>query len=153
MDPANPELAQPARAIIEDEKREDGADAEKRLSRSSSDVQSSENDAVVSEKGHHGTTGPSPEDMAELKKLDSRVVRVKDGDAVDPFAHLPEHEKKILKRQLDTPSVKVTYATLFRYATRNDIIILVISSICAIAGGAVMPLMTVRRVFSLFAAS
>ncbi|KAI9700400.1 MAG: GTPase-activating protein [Candelina mexicana] len=144
MDPANPELAQPAHKIIDDENRAKAANAEKRLSRSSSDVQSSEDDAVIAEKEHHGTTtGPSAEDAAALKKLDSRVVRVKDGDAIDPFADLPEHEKKILKKQLDIPSVKVTYATLFRYATRNDIIILIISAFCAIAGGAVMPLMTV----------
>ncbi|THC93332.1 hypothetical protein EYZ11_007188 [Aspergillus tanneri] len=61
----------------------------------------------------------------------------------DPFKHLPEHEMAILKRQLDLPATKVNYMTLYRYATRNDKIILVIASLAAIIGGALMPLMTV----------
>ncbi|OQD80248.1 hypothetical protein PENANT_c037G08426 [Penicillium antarcticum] len=61
----------------------------------------------------------------------------------DPFKHLPEHERVILKRQLDLPATKVNYMTLYRYATRNDKIILVIASLAAIIGGALMPLMTV----------
>lgn len=66
-----------------------------------------------------------------------------DDEAEDPFAHLPDHEKAILKRQLDIPPVNVTYKTLFRYATRNDMIIMFVSAFCAIAGGALLPLMTV----------
>ena len=66
------------------------------------------------------------------------------GDEVtDPLAHLPEHERIILKRQLDSPEVPVTAVTLFRYATRNDTIIMAVSAISAIAAGAVMPLMTI----------
>lgn len=61
----------------------------------------------------------------------------------DPFKHLPEHKKVILKRQLDLPAVKVNYMTLYRYATRNDKIILVIAGLGAIIGGALLPLMTV----------
>lgn len=61
----------------------------------------------------------------------------------DPFKHLPEHERVILKRQLDLPATKVNYMTLYRYATRNDKVVLVIASLAAIIGGALMPLMTV----------
>ena len=87
----------------------------------------------------------SSEDGAELKTADSKVLKPKGADdAEDPMAHLPEHERAILKRQLDIPPVKVTYFTLYRYATRNDKIIWAISALCAIAGGAAQPLMTVR---------
>ncbi|KAF2206342.1 hypothetical protein CERZMDRAFT_53286 [Cercospora zeae-maydis SCOH1-5] len=61
----------------------------------------------------------------------------------DPLAHLPEHEAAILRRQLEIPPVNVKYAMLYRYATRNDLIIIAISSIAAIAAGAALPLMTV----------
>lgn len=61
----------------------------------------------------------------------------------DPFNHLPEREKEILKRQLDLPAVKVNYMTLYRYATRNDKIILAIAGLAAIISGALLPLMTI----------
>jgi ATP-binding cassette subfamily B (MDR/TAP) protein 1 len=60
------------------------------------------------------------------------------------FAHLPEHEKEILKRQLDAPAVKVSFFILYRYASRTDILIMIVSTICAIAAGAALPLFTVR---------
>ncbi|EKG16166.1 Putative ABC transporter protein [Macrophomina phaseolina MS6] len=69
---------------------------------------------------------------------------LKDGEEeTDPFAHLPENEREILKRQLDTPPVSISYFALYRYATKLEWIIIVVSSICAIAAGAVLPLMTV----------
>lgn len=61
----------------------------------------------------------------------------------DPFAHLPADEAAVLKRQVDIPPVKVTYWMLYRYATRNDFSVIIVSAICAIAAGAVMPLMTI----------
>lgn len=88
---------------------------------------------------------PVPVDPGVLEKLDSRVVNVEEGDN-DPLDHLPEHERQILKRQLDVPTVKVTYLTLYRYATTWDKVIIAISAICAFAGGAILPLMTVRHV-------
>lgn len=81
-----------------------------------------------------------------LRKLDSKIVKLRDsleGEAA--YAHLPDNEREIVKRQLDVPTVKVTFVTLFRYATRNDLIFLAISAFCACAGGAVMPLMTVSE--------
>ncbi|KAJ5610137.1 hypothetical protein N7510_006856 [Penicillium lagena] len=64
-----------------------------------------------------------------------------DDDAV--FAHLPEHEKAILKKQLDAPVVKISFFGLYRYASHMDILILVVSAICAIAAGAALPLFTI----------
>lgn len=81
------------------------------------------------------------DEAASLEKLDSKVINVKEDD--DPFRHLPDHERTILKRQTDVPEVKVNYLTLYRYATKIDIVILVVSAISAIAAGAAMPLMTV----------
>src|SRR5215469_12223111 len=77
-----------------------------------------------------------------LEKLDSKIVETKDEE--DPFKHLPDHEKEILKRQVDIPDVKVGYFTLYRYATKMDILIIIISTICTIAAGVGIPLMTVR---------
>lgn len=90
------------------------------------------------------SSGSSSEDITRMEKLDSHIVKVpevKDGE--EAYAHLPPHEKEIVKRQLHIPTVEVGFTTLYRYATRNDIIIIVISAFCAITGGAVMPLMTV----------
>ncbi|KAI4190497.1 MAG: hypothetical protein L6R41_000732 [Letrouitia leprolyta] len=86
----------------------------------------------------------SSQDVTALEKLDSKIVKVgevKEGE--EAYAHLPPHEKEIVKRQLDLPPVTVTFKTLYRYATRNDILIVFISALAAIGGGAVMPLMTV----------
>lgn len=112
---------------------------------SSSDGGLSRNDMVEEKQEQHShSSGSSSEDISKLEQLDSHIVKVaevKEGE--EAYAHLPDHEKEIVKRQLDVPAVKVGFATLYRYATRNDMIIIVISAICAIAGGAVMPLMTV----------
>lgn len=79
-----------------------------------------------------------------LTRLDSKKpVKVAENEETDPFAHLPANEAAILKHQLDTPPVKVTYFSLYRYATRNDLLIIALSAFCAIAGGAVLPLMTI----------
>ena len=87
----------------------------------------------------------SSDESRQIEKLDSRIVNLKDvKDGDDAYAHLPEHEKAIIKRQLDLPTVTVTFKTLYRYATRNDLIIVAISVVAAIIGGAAMPLMTVR---------
>jgi ATP-binding cassette subfamily B (MDR/TAP) protein 1 len=100
----------------------------------------------VGEKAGAGvsSSGSSSHDPKDLEKYDSQVVNVKDAD--DPeaeYAHLPPHEKEIIKRQLFIPPISASYKTLFRYATRNDILIIILSAACAIIGGAVMPLMTV----------
>ncbi|GAB1320227.1 GTPase-activating protein [Madurella fahalii] len=79
----------------------------------------------------------------DLTKADSKIAVPKDDAETDPFAHLPEREAKILKDQVYTPDVKVGMATLYRYSSRNDILIIIVAAICAIASGAALPLMTV----------
>ena len=125
--------------------KEVGANIEKQLTRDSHQDSSSGKEFVgeKQEQDPH-SSGSSSDDIAQLKEIDSHVVKVsevKEGD--EAFAHLPPHEKDIVKRQLAIPEVKVTFKTLYRYATTNDLIIIAISALCAIAGGAVMPLMTV----------
>lgn len=88
-------------------------------------------------------TSPDPEKL-DLKKADTQVaVPVKAADSEDLFNHLPPNEAEVLRRQIITPEVKQGVAVLYRYASRNDIIIIIISGICAIAAGASLPLMTV----------
>lgn len=71
----------------------------------------------------------------------SKTALSLDDDAL--FAHLSQDEKDILKKQLDAPEVKIGFFGLYRYADKMDILILVISAICAIAAGAALPLFTV----------
>lgn len=128
-------------------------ESEKQLSESSSndDMSRDEIDVADQEKAALGQT-PFPlqlpiEPAPPLHRLDSRVPKAekkkKEKEEEDALAHLPEHEAAIIRRQLEVPPVKLSYKDLYRYSTRNDLIIMVISGICAIAGGAVMPLMTI----------
>ena len=105
-----------------------------RASTSSSSHHKSENEK------HTAETPPDKE--LDLSKLDSNVVTVPKNDN-DPFKHLSPHEAEILRRQVVTQTAPSNYWSLYRYATVNDKIIIGISIICAIAGGAALPLMTV----------
>ncbi|KFY76832.1 hypothetical protein V499_03610 [Pseudogymnoascus sp. VKM F-103] len=106
---------------------------------STDDVESANYHKAVDNKE---TGSPAHKDEADLKKLDSNVIKVKDEDD-DPFRHLPADEAEILKRQVDIPVVTSTYWTLYRYATFNDKLIIALSCVCAIAAGAALPLMTI----------
>lgn len=53
-------------------------------------------------------------------------------------------ETEILRRQLEIPSVKVDFKSMFRYATTYDLVVMTISGLCAIAAGIAIPIMTVR---------
>ena len=134
--------------------RDIGANIEKQLSQDLLDDKVSGRDLVGEkhEQEHEPpSSGSSSDGIEHLKEIDSHIVKiqeVKEGE--EAYAHLPPHEKEIVKRQLHMPEVTVTFKTLYRYATRNDLIIIVVSSICAIAGGAVMPLMTVSTLSSKF---
>ncbi|PNS16458.1 Leptomycin B resistance protein pmd1 [Sphaceloma murrayae] len=81
----------------------------------------------------------------DLTRVDSKPLKGSDSgsDEPDPFAHLPEHEATILRRQLDTPPTKVNYFTLYRYADARDLTMVFTGAICAIIGGILIPLMTV----------
>lgn len=80
---------------------------------------------------------------SKKSKKDKQSEKQEEQEKEDPYRHLPEHEKAIIKKQLDIPQVKVTYLTLLRYASRNDIYIMTAAAIGAIIGGALLPLMTV----------
>jgi ATP-binding cassette subfamily B (MDR/TAP) protein 1 len=118
--------------------------SEKPSTRPSSQSASSTDDNGLHKNEKSGETrSPSPPgDMTDIKKLDSKVVKV-ENENNDPFKHLPANEADVLKRQVDIPVVNIGYKMLYRYATRNDMIIIVVSIICSIAGGAALPLMTV----------
>lgn len=92
----------------------------------------------------HADNSSQAEDNGQLHKLDSAHPKSHvDTDASDPFGHLPPGEAAILKRQVYTPDVKVGLATLYRYSTRVDLILLAVGSVCSIAAGAILPVMTV----------
>lgn len=122
-----------------------GTAIEKQVSQEIDEKESAEKNLVGEKKDPDtASSGSSSEVDAGLQKLESKIIKVgevKEGE--EAYSHLPSRERDVIKRQLDIPSVKVTYRTLYRYATRNDLIIVAISALCAIAGGAVMPLMTV----------
>jgi ATP-binding cassette subfamily B (MDR/TAP) protein 1 len=93
---------------------------------------------------HSSGSSDSDSTRPDLKKYDSKIAEArKELEGDEAFAHLPEHERDILKRQVHVPVASVTFKQLYRYATTWDKVFVVIAAICAIGGGAVMPLMTV----------
>ncbi|QKX60860.1 uncharacterized protein TRUGW13939_08006 [Talaromyces rugulosus] len=62
-------------------------------------------------------------------------------DAV--LEQLPEDERAILKEQLHSPTVPVTFFGLYRYADSLDYLVLAISALASIAAGAALPLFTI----------
>lgn len=76
------------------------------------------------------------------QKSKDTTTAVKESE-IDPLAHLPQHEQEILRRQLDVPTVKISYATLFRFSTGWDKLWMALGSLGAIGGGIAIPLMTV----------
>ncbi|CAG8982332.1 hypothetical protein HYALB_00005334 [Hymenoscyphus albidus] len=56
---------------------------------------------------------------------------------------MSEAERTRLKNQVDFPSVKVSYFTLYTHASKKDLLIILLSAIHAIAGGASKPFMTI----------
>ncbi|KAH7082712.1 leptomycin B resistance protein pmd1 [Paraphoma chrysanthemicola] len=86
------------------------------------------------------TRSPAPSSSVAI---DEKHGRSPSEEVKPPMAGLSEQEKEIIERQLDAPKLTVGYFALFRYASRNEIIIMVIALIASIAAGAVMPLMTI----------
>lgn len=60
-----------------------------------------------------------------------------------PYAHLPHDEKRILKSQLDQHTPSVSLFSIYKFASRRDLIIVFISIICSIAAGIFQPLFMV----------
>ncbi|KAJ2974997.1 hypothetical protein NQ176_g5761 [Zarea fungicola] len=83
-------------------------------------------------------------DGRQLEKADTKLATPpKTDDPEDLYAHLPQHEADILKRQVDIPTLAKGAGVLYRYASRNDLIIIAISAVAAVASGAALPLMTI----------
>ena len=80
---------------------------------------------------------PQPRTMANEKE-ESEKTR-------DSAQLLNEDEKAIIEDQLHIPEVKVGYFSLYRYANKKEIAIMLVSLIAAIIAGAVLPLMTVSN--------
>lgn len=85
----------------------------------------------------------SDQPRPDLEKADTRLSRDKPPDQDDLYAHLPPHEADVLRRQVATPDVKSGVLTLYRYSSRNDLLVIFVSAVTAIASGAALPLMTV----------
>jgi ATP-binding cassette subfamily B (MDR/TAP) protein 1 len=86
---------------------------------------------------------------ASVRRLDSTIA-VKpspDGNDAkaeeDELAHLPADEAEVLKRQLHIPDVNLTFFSLFRFATKNDLLFISAGIVTSVVGGAILPLMTV----------
>ncbi|KAL5043996.1 hypothetical protein BDW71DRAFT_187008 [Aspergillus fruticulosus] len=95
-----------------------------------------------------GLLGPSsttatPADKEQRPKSTSsnNALSVNEVDAL--IAHLPEDERQVLKTQLEEIKANISFFGLWRYATKIDILIIIISAICAIAAGAALPLFTI----------
>ncbi|KAF7193478.1 ABC multidrug transporter mdr1 [Pseudocercospora fuligena] len=68
----------------------------------------------------------------------------KENTNTNPFPKLSENEAAILRKQVEIPAAaSVTWKSLFRFASRQDILIIAVSSLCAIAAGTAVPLNTV----------
>ncbi|KAH8736104.1 multidrug resistance protein [Ilyonectria robusta] len=81
-------------------------------------------------------------ERTEIERPGSKVVNAKDPNE-DPFKGLSDDEAAILKRQVAAPQVNAGIKTLYRYASTNDILIIIGSSFMSIVSGAAMPLMIV----------
>ncbi|KAI1021612.1 hypothetical protein LB504_012827 [Fusarium proliferatum] len=102
---------------------------------------STDKDAV---RPHMKSSSDTNNEKLDLTKADSAVIVPPKAENIeDHYRHLPPDEAEVLRRQVVSPTVKQGVAVLYRYASRNDILIILISSICSIAGGAALPLMTV----------
>lgn len=108
---------------------------------------SSPEEAVLRQKGEDiiiGKTEASASSVSStVKSSDRTSLKAIEGEKSDGFGYLPEHEAEILIRQIRTNPAKISFLTLFRYATRTDKLLIFIYCLTSIGAGAVMPLMTV----------
>lgn len=91
-----------------------------------------------------GAKGNNDERTA-IEKADSKAPKSAGNqeEKHDPYENLSENEAEIIKRQVETQDVVPNVRILYRYASRNDMFILIVSAVMAIAAGAALPLMTV----------
>ncbi|QSZ35150.1 hypothetical protein DSL72_008017 [Monilinia vaccinii-corymbosi] len=126
-----------------------GTSSEKSINAGSTSRPSSNGDSSNSDRNDVqtekivGASKGSDAEKKDLSKLDSNIVKVRVSENEDIYAHLPPHEAEILKRQVALPELTSGVGNLYRYATTNDLLIMLVSTICTIAAGAALPLMTV----------
>ncbi|KAL6236640.1 hypothetical protein BDW75DRAFT_239005 [Aspergillus navahoensis] len=87
------------------------------------------------------TVTPADKEKRPKSSSSNNALSVNEVDAL--IAHLPEDERQVLKTQLEEIKVNISFFGLWRYATKIDILIIIISAICAIAAGAALPLFTI----------
>lgn len=87
------------------------------------------------------TSGSDPGALEKAKAESNAPIKTANSD--DLYSHLPDHEADILKRQIDVPTMNKGIKVIYRYASRNDVIIITVSLITSIIAGAALPLMTV----------
>lgn len=102
---------------------------------------SSSNSIAVADQ-HSEKMGWKDQDMRKIDSNPPGPLKAADNPD-DVFSHLPPEHAEILKRQVFTPDLKKGVGVIYRYASRNDLIIIAISTICGIAAGAALPLMTI----------
>ncbi|OJJ64851.1 hypothetical protein ASPSYDRAFT_139835 [Aspergillus sydowii CBS 593.65] len=121
---------QPAQIPVPDAQSDTPAPSgEKRISNELS-AQSSSTVAPAAKEQQRPKTSPS-----------NNADPVDEMDAL--IAHLPEEEQRVLRVQLDELKANISFFGLWRYATKIDLLIIVISAVCAIAAGAALPLFTI----------
>ncbi|KAF2103362.1 P-loop containing nucleoside triphosphate hydrolase protein [Rhizodiscina lignyota] len=59
------------------------------------------------------------------------------------FEDVPTVEREVIEKQIASPSTKVSYLTLYRYATKLDLLGLLLAMTLAAAGGAILPGLTI----------
>jgi ATP-binding cassette subfamily B (MDR/TAP) protein 1 len=99
---------------------------------------------ILSNLSASSSTTATPADKEQRPKSSSSNNAASDNEVDALIAHLPEDERQVLKTQLEEIKVNISFFGLWRYATKIDILIMIISAICAIAAGAALPLFTVR---------
>lgn len=96
--------------------------------------------AVFDTEGTSTTTPSAADEKKQAEKAASDPEPSTELEAA--LQKLPEDERRIIEEQLDAPNVSVSFFSLYRYASGWDYVIIFISTLCAIAGGAALPLFT-----------
>lgn len=92
------------------------------------------------------TTDSNTVSVTDNKELDD-VQRISTQPAGLGLARIPHGVKQTLQAQIQSETSKVSYIALYRYADTWDLIIVATSALCAIAGGAALPLLSVWIIF------
>lgn len=66
-----------------------------------------------------------------------------DLEKADGFEKLPSSEREVLENQVRVSTLKISYWSLYRHATGENIPIIAVSTLASVVSGAVPPLMTV----------